>query len=130
MSVGAMRSVLSVTLISVAILLLTAFILPAAHAQGPTADQIKSILETPIALFVLMLAGSAGSILKKLVVARKTPDQPYVHYWPETVLMLGGNVAGFLVLLMSDQLNFASVILGGYTTNSLASLSRPISLRA
>jgi hypothetical protein len=92
-------------------------------AQGPTADDIKGILETPVALFVLMLLGSAGSILENAVDANKA-GTPYTFSWAETLLMLGGNGAGFLVLLMSDQLNFAAVILGGYTANSLAGWSR------
>src|SRR5688572_10831780 len=100
------------------LLALTVFLIAFnALAQGPTTDQIKSILETPAALFVLMLVGSVGSILENVVDANRS-GKSYVHSWPETLLMLGGNGAGFLVLLMSDQLNFASVILGGYTANS------------
>ena len=94
-----------------------------AFALGPTAEAIKEVLETPLALAALMLLGSLGSVLENMVSARHA-GVPYSFSWPETLLMLGGNCAGFLVLLMSDQLNFAAVILGGYTANSLAGWSR------
>ena len=95
-----------------------------AFAQGPDAETIKGILETPVALFLLMLAGSFGNVLENIVDAKKT-GTPYTFSWAETLLMVGGNIAGFLILLMSDQLNFAAVIAGGYMVNSLSGWARP-----
>lgn len=49
----------------------------------------------------------------------------FIEYWghlPETLVTLISNLFAFAILLMSDQLNFASAVSVGYGVNSLADL--------
>lgn len=88
-----------------------------------TTDQIKAILETPMALFVLMLIASLLNAYKQKA-GTSTGIGEYFAHVPETIAMLVTNVLGFTVLIFTDQLNFASALGLGYASNSLADLVR------
>jgi hypothetical protein len=88
-----------------------------------TETALRSILASPASLFGLMLLASIGNGFKQIAVVRQT-GQPmkcgvYWSYLPETMAALVLNVVGFWVLVMTDQLNYASAIAVGYGTNSL-----------
>lgn len=90
-----------------------------------SAEEIKLILQTPAALFVLMLVASLGSAFKQIVENNasspgSTTFGAYLKHMPETLVMLGGNVIAFVTLLMTDQLNFAAALGIGYSMNSIA----------
>lgn len=90
-----------------------------------TAEELKILLGTPLALFLIMLFASIGSALKQLVVAkREKPELTLVGYFtknlPETLIMLGHNVFAFGSLVMTDSLNWASAIGIGYMANDAA----------
>lgn len=91
-----------------------------------TVDALKEFLSTPAALFILMLLASLSNGMKQLLVIRQTGTpmtlSQYLGYIPETFGMLLANVIAFTVLVMGDQLNFASAIGIGYGTNSLVDL--------
>lgn len=94
-----------------------------------TGDQLKHFLEGPIPLLGVMLFASSLNMLKQIVDARRNGStmscSEYLGHWPETLTTLAGNVLVFGVLVMSDQLNFASAIATGYGLNSLADMVRP-----
>ena len=87
---------------------------------------IKLLLSSPSALFVLMMLASLSNGLKQLLVLRQTGTPmsfgKYLSYWPETTGMVIANVIAFAVLILTDQLNFASALAVGYGTNSLVDL--------
>lgn len=87
---------------------------------------LKQALSSPTALFVLMLLASLSNGVKQLLVIRQTGKPmtflDYLAYWPETLGMILANVIGFVVLILTDQLNFASALGVGYGTNSLIDL--------
>src|SRR5437868_3447681 len=91
-------------------------------------EELKSILSTPISLFILMLLGSLASMLKQISDARKNDSQisvsGYLTKLPETIATLLGNIFAFIGLLMVDQLNYASALGIGYMVNSGADLVR------
>lgn len=91
-----------------------------------TDDALKLFLSTPAALFVLMTLASLANGLKQLMVLRQTGTPmsfgTYLRYWPETAAMLIANIIAFAVLILTDQLNFASALGVGYGTNSLVDL--------
>jgi hypothetical protein len=91
-----------------------------------TADALKTLLSGPAALFALMLLASISNGLKQLLVIKQTGAPmnlwQYLAYWPETVGMLIANIIAFAVLILTDQLNFASALAVGYGTNSLVDL--------
>ena len=101
-----------------------------AIAADPTAEQWKATLQTPVALFAIMLLASLGSAFAQIVKAARAGQQGaslgvyFGKYWPETLIMLGLNAGAFATLLMSDQLNFGSAIGIGYASNSLADVFR------
>lgn len=99
-----------------------------------TADELKSILETPAALFLLMLAASFVGALKQIVLAKQQGSTmsvgKYLAYWPETIATILGNGIAFAVLILTDQLNFASALGIGYGVNSAVDLMRPSSGRS
>lgn len=90
-----------------------------------TPEELKSLLSTPAALFILMLLASLGSALKQIAVAKRAGikvrciDYFYEH-WPETTIMLGTNVGAFITLIMTDTLNYAAAIGIGYLANDAA----------
>lgn len=91
---------------------------------GPTADELKEMFDSPMALFLAMLLGSAVSMLNQLGRAKRdgaavTLGQ-YLSHWPELLAALLNNVLAWVVLLMTDQLNFASAVGIGFAANSLA----------
>lgn len=88
-----------------------------------TTDQIKAILETPIALFVLMLIASLLSAYKQKAGTGMGIGE-YLAYVPETIVMVVTNIIGFTGLIMTDSLNYASALGLGYASNSLADLVR------
>lgn len=102
-----------------------------------TADSLKALLSSPSALFVLMLLASMTNGVKQLLVIRQTGTPMtflgYLAYLPETFAVLLANVIGFAVLILTDQLNFASALGVGYGTNSLIDLlpgKRSVALKA
>jgi hypothetical protein len=93
-----------------------------------TAEELKALLSTPGALFLVMLLGSLASMLKQVSDAKKNGSVAslgsYLAHWPETVGTITTNVLGFLTLVVTDQLNFASALGIGYAANSAADLLR------
>lgn len=91
-----------------------------------TDPQLKALLSSPFALLCLMFMASFVNGLKQLRVLRQTGTpmsfSQYLSYAPETLAMLLGNVIAFIVLILTDQLNFASALAVGYGTNSLVDL--------
>jgi hypothetical protein len=91
-----------------------------------TSESLKVILSSPGPLFVLMLLASLSNGMKQLRVIRQTGTPMtfwgYLSYAPETFGMLLANVIAFIVLVLTDQLNFASALGVGYGTNSLVDL--------
>lgn len=91
-----------------------------------TDSALKVFLSSPAALFVLMTLASLTNGLKQLAVLRQTGTPMsfgrYLSYWPETAGMMVANLIAFAVLVLTDQLNFASALAVGYGTNSLVDL--------
>ncbi len=90
-----------------------------------TAEEIKLLLSTPAALFLLMLLASLGSAFKQMLDARRNgasvgPKDYFITHWPETLWMLGTNAGAFITLIFTDSLNYASAIGIGYLANSAA----------
>jgi hypothetical protein len=94
------------------------------YAQGPTAEELKEFLQTPVALFFLMLFASVGSMLNQLIRSKRDGGEmtmaEYLKHWPEIGFAIVNNVAGWITLLMTDQLNYGSAIGVGFMANSLA----------
>lgn len=102
-----------------------------------TSEYLKSLLSGPSALFILMLLASLSNGLKQLLVVKQTGTPmdlwQYLAYWPETLAMIIANIMAFAVLILTDQLNFASALSVGYGTNSVVDLlpgKRSIALKA
>lgn len=93
-----------------------------------TAEELKMLLSTPAALFFVMLFGSLASMLKQISDAKKNGTDAslgsYLAHWPETAGTIITNALGFLTLVVTDQLNFASALGIGYAANSAADLLR------
>jgi hypothetical protein len=90
-----------------------------------TSEAIKSLLSTPVALFVIMLLASLGSAWKQMLVARRSGTEIsvssyFLKNWPETVAMLGHNAIAFVTLIFTDQLGWAAAIGLGYIANDAA----------
>lgn len=85
---------------------------------------LRTILASPLLLFLLMLIASVGNGAKQIAVVRQTSKSmkcsEYWAYWPETMAVLCTNVIAFWVLVLTDQLNYASALAVGYGANSLA----------
>lgn len=101
-----------------------------------TADTLKALLSSPLGLFALMLVASLSNGMKQLLVIRQTGKPmsfaAYVSYWPETIAMVLANTIAFIVLVLTNQLNYAAALAVGYGTNSLVDLlpgSRSIDLK-
>jgi hypothetical protein len=90
---------------------------------------VKEILSTPVGMLMLMLAASLLGGIKHIIVAKQAGAQvslsKYLQFWPETSAVLIGNIIAFVVLILTDQLNFASALGIGYGVNSAADLLRP-----
>lgn len=94
-----------------------------------TTEQLQQLLGTPLALLGLMYLASISSGLKQILAARKDGSTVschdyFVRYWPETVAMVLANLIAFVVLVLTDQLNYASALGIGYGANSVADLLR------
>ena len=91
-----------------------------------TAEALKALLSTPIALFALMLAASLANAFKQLATANQDGGTrtlaDYLAHWKETVGAVLGNVIAFAILIYTDQLNFASALGIGYGVNSAVDL--------
>jgi len=91
-----------------------------------TEASLRTLLSSPAALFVLMLLASVCNGAKQILVVRQTSQAMTCwQYWshlPETLIAVMANVIAFAVLIITDQLNFASAIAVGYGANSLADL--------
>jgi hypothetical protein len=91
-----------------------------------TADSLKALFSSPLALLCVMLLASVANGLKQIIVVKQTGHpMKFWEYWsylPETVATLISNVFAWVVLLMSDQLNVASAASVGYGLNSLSDL--------
>lgn len=87
---------------------------------------LKVFFSSPFALFMLMMLASLSNGLKQLMVLRQTGTPmsftSYLGYLPETIAMFLANGIAFVVLILTDQLNFASALGIGYGTNSLVDL--------
>lgn len=96
--------------------------------MNPTAQELKELLGTPVALLLLMYAASLANAIKQIIVARQAGGDvtlgAYLKYWPETVGAVIGNTIAFAVLVLTDQLNFASALGIGYGVNSAVDLIR------
>lgn len=91
-----------------------------------TINTLKTLLSSPLGMYVLMNSASLVNGLKQLLVIRQTGTPmsfaKYLSFWPETVAMVLSNVIAFVVLVLTDQLNFASALAVGYGTNSVVDL--------
>lgn len=90
-----------------------------------TSDELKTLLSTPEALFVLMLLASFGSAWKQMLVARRggtgvSVQSYFLDHWPETLAMIGHNIIAFVMLIFTDTLNPAAAIGLGYIANDAA----------
>lgn len=90
-----------------------------------TAEELKLLLSTPAALFVLMVLASFGSAWKQMLVARRSGtgvsvQSYFLDNWPETMAMIGHNVLAFVMLIFTDTLNPAAAIGLGYIANDAA----------
>jgi hypothetical protein len=90
-----------------------------------SAEELKQLLSTPMALFTLMLLASLGSAWKQMLVARRSGNgasvQSYfIDNWPETLAMIGHNIIAFTMLIFTDTLNPAAAIGLGYIANDAA----------
>lgn len=86
-------------------------------------DQLQALLQTPLALFIVMLLASLASALKQIK-DTTLPLSSYLAHWPETVAAVIANVLGFLVLVETDTLNLASALGLGWMSNSAVDLLR------
>lgn len=93
-----------------------------------TADQLKVILQLPVSLFALMNLASFASALQQVIDSQKNGGTAtigsYLAKWPETIAVISGNLVAFAVLILTDQLNFASALGIGYGVNTAADLMR------
>lgn len=89
-----------------------------------TTEELKILLQTPVALFVMMLIASILNAYKQKAGSGMSIGE-YLSHVPETAAMLLTNSIFFAVLILTDQLNYASALGLGYASNSLADLVRP-----
>ena len=90
-----------------------------------TVAELKEFLSTPLALFILMLFGTALSVLKQLIDARANGSMITVSEYflkVETFIVVGLNVLAFIGLVMTDTLNWTGAIGIGYALNSVTDL--------
>lgn len=91
-----------------------------------TLEALKATLSSPLALFLLMCLASIANGTKQLAVVKQTGKSmtclEYWSHWPETLTTIITNVIAFALLVMTDQLNFASALGVGYGTNSISDL--------
>jgi hypothetical protein len=90
-----------------------------------TSEELKVLLSTPLALFVLMLFGTAMSMLKQYVDAKLNSSTITFGAYilkVETVLAIGANILAFGALIMTDTLNWTGALGIGYALNSVADL--------
>jgi len=103
--------------------------LAAAGAGSRTVEDWKALLQTPAALFALMNLAALTQALGAVVVAKRQGSEmtvgSYLTYWPETVSTLVLNVIGFAVLILTDQLNFASALGIGFGVSNVVDLIMP-----
>jgi len=101
-------------------------IAPMVFARGPSQEELRGWLDSPVVLYVLMLLGSLASALKQWSVARMSGSKltltTYMSYLQEGVTTIIVNTLSFAALIYADQLNFVSAIGIGYMTNSLSDL--------
>lgn len=92
-----------------------------------TAEALKTILQTPALLLILMLAASVSNGLKQLNTnsaagGSMTCIEYFFKHWPDTLNMVLTNCLCFAVLILTDQLNFASALGVGYGANSIVDM--------
>lgn len=88
-------------------------------------EDIKTLLATPAALFVLMIFGSMVSMAKQIKDGRNNGSTiPVSEYLLsiDTFIGLGANVIAFIGLIMTDTLNWTGALAIGYALNSAADL--------
>ena len=89
---------------------------------------LKVLLNSPMGLLALMMAASFSNGLKQIAVVKQTsvPSMTcvdyFVKYVPETIGMVVTNLVAFAILVLTDQLNFASALGVGYGVNSVMDL--------
>lgn len=87
-----------------------------------TAETLKELLGQPIALLALMYLAALASAAQQISDSRQAGGEvyslgEYLRFWPETIAVVVGNLLAFVVLVFSDQLNFASAVGIGYGSN-------------
>lgn len=92
-----------------------------------TAEQLKILLQTPFCLLLLMFAASFSNGLKQVATTNKAGGsvllrEYFLVHWPDTVAMIIANLIAFAILILTDQLNFASALGVGYGANSVVDL--------
>jgi hypothetical protein len=80
-------------------------------------------------LILALLFGTATHVLKKVVEVRKTDEDYHLKDWLtkfpyRTVLTFMAGIAGFLILLATDELTYASSFMAGYMANSLGGMAK------
>lgn len=93
-----------------------------------TAEQLRVLIQTPGCLFLVMMLASFCNMLKQVADAHRNGTvitlAEYLAHWPETLGTIVANVIAFGVLIVTDQLNFASALGVGYGANSVVDLMR------
>lgn len=93
-----------------------------------TAEALKAILSTPLALAVLMLLGTFISMLKQYVDGKSNGSAITLGQYlfkVETVITLGLNAFAFVTLIMTDSLDFTNATAIGFAANSLSDMFMP-----
>jgi len=80
-------------------------------------------------LILALLVGTATHVLKKVVEVRKTDEDYQLKDWLtkypyRTALTLMAGVAGFLILMATEELTYASAFMAGYMANSLGGVAK------
>lgn len=101
----------------------------AAGAGSRTAEEWKAILEAPLSLFVLMVLASLTQGLTALGAAKRQGSTmtfaEYFTYWPEAAATIVLNIISFAVLILTDQLNFASALGIGFGVSNVVDVLMP-----
>jgi hypothetical protein len=93
-----------------------------------TAEALKVLLSTPLALAILMLLGTLLSMLKQYVDGKangSTITLGQYLFKVETVITIVLNAFAFVTLIMTDSLNFTNATAIGFAANSLSDMFMP-----
>lgn len=89
-----------------------------------SAEELKILLQTPLLLLLMMFAASVTNGLKQISTAKRSgvdvdSREYFLSHWPDTLGMILANLIAFAILILTDQLNFASALGIGYGANSI-----------